>query len=91
MSPHKQAQAIYGIISRDAARIAEKRAEYSALADAMTSANGTMQITSSQVNGQGFTARPGAAPQERFQVLSILMGMLAAGAAGTRPVTRRFL
>jgi hypothetical protein len=90
MSPHKQAQAIYSIIYRDPARIAEKQAEHAALADAVTSVNGSMQITSSQVNGQGFTAKPGASAQERFQVLSILMGMLAAGSAGTRPVIRKF-
>lgn len=83
MSPHKQARAIYKAISSNETLVLAARAEFAALAVAITSANGSMQIVDSQVNGQGFTARHSSTAQDRFQVLDILISMLDAGSPGT--------
>lgn len=91
MSPHQQARAIYKAISGNESAIAAKRAEFLTLAESITGANGTFQITDSQVNGQGFTGKHGSTVQERFQVLSILISMLDAEHAATKTVIPRFL
>ena len=91
MSPFEQARAIFRAIRGNQTAIDEQRANHAALVSSITGTNGGMQVTESTVNGQSFTAKHSSTPQERLQVLSILMSMLKHDSAGTRSTTGRFL
>jgi len=91
MSPRDQAAAIFRAIRGDSAKIQVQRDNHAALVASITGANGGMQITESNVNGQSFNARHSSTPQERLHVLSLLMTMLDQDSAGTKTVVGRFL
>lgn len=90
MSPYQQARAIFCAIRGNPVKIKAKRDEFEALADSITGAEGGMQITSSQVNGQGFTAKHTGNSETRFQTLSILMRMLDQKSAGSSKTIGKF-
>lgn len=91
MSPHDQARAIFRAVRGNAAAIKVQRDNHAALVASITGSEGGMQITDSNVNGQGFSAKHSSTPQERLQVLSILMGMLDRNSAGSKTTLGRFL
>lgn len=91
MSPFAQARAIFKAVRGNSAAIKVQKDAFLALTASITSGNGGMQITNSQVNGQGFTASHSSTPQERLNVLSILMTMIENDTAGSKTVVGRFL
>lgn len=90
MSPYNQARAIFRATRNDPAAMEAQRAQFKELAASITGTEGGMQITDSQVNGQGFTAKHSSTAQERLQVLDILMGMYERGSAGSKTTLGRF-
>ena len=90
MSPFDQARAIFKAVRGNPAAIKAQNDAFAALATSISSPNGGIQITSSQVNGQSFNATHSSNAQERFQVLSILMTMIENNTAGSKSVVGRF-
>lgn len=90
MSPFNQARAIFRATKNDPAAQKLKKDQYKELVASITGADGGMQITDSQVNGQGFTAKHSSTAQERLQVLDLLMGMYERGSAGSKTTLGRF-
>ena len=91
MSPFRQAQGIFRAIRGNSTLIEEQKAAYLAAARAITSTTGGIQVESATVNGQSFSGKATSTPAERFEVLQILMGMIARDSAGTRSTRARFL
>jgi hypothetical protein len=91
MSPFRQAQGIFRAIRGNSTLIEEQKAAYLAAARAITSTTGGIQVESATVNGQSFSGKATSTPSERFEVLQILMGMIARDSAGTRSTRARFL
>ncbi len=91
MSVFSDARNIYRAIRNNPVAIKQKRDEYLAAAGALTAANGQMQITESNVNGQGFTAKHGATPSETLAILAQVIKFLDAGNAGGTRTIGRFL
>ena len=90
MSPHDQARAIFRAVRGNPEAIKVQRDAFTALATAVTSTTGGMQLTSGTENGQSFTAKHTSSPQERFQVLEILMKMIDNDSAGSTQTLGRF-
>jgi len=90
MSAYRTARNIYRAIRNDTVAISKTRAKYAALALSITDGNGTMQITDSQVNGQGFTAKHGSTVQENFDVLRLVVQFLDCGGAPPPRTQGRF-
>jgi hypothetical protein len=91
MSPFRQAQGIFRAIRGNSTLIEEQKAAYLAAARAITSTTGGIQVESATVNGQSFSGKATSTPAERFEVLQILMDMIARDSAGTRSTRARFL
>lgn len=91
MSPHSQARAIFRAVRGNPPAIKIQRDAFTALAASITSTAGGMQLTSGTENGQSFTATHSSTNSERFQVLSILMGMIERDSAGSKQTVGRFL
>jgi hypothetical protein len=91
MSPRDQAAGIFSAIRGNPTLIEEARAEFLAAGRAIKSPTGGIQVESATVNGQSFSGKATSTPQERFQVLTILMSMIARDSAGTRSTRARFL
>jgi hypothetical protein len=87
-SPYSLARSRYRRIVGDSTAIAQVRADLEALELAMQSGGGvSMQITSSTVNGQSFTAAHGLTVSQRYDFLRSLVAMIDAG--GPMPSTVR--
>jgi hypothetical protein len=91
MSPFRQAQGIFRAIRGNPTLIEAQKAAYQAAAVALTSTTGGIQVESATVNGQSFSGKATSTPDERFEVLQILMGMIERDSAGNRTTVARFL
>lgn len=79
-SPYVLARSRYRRISGNDAAIAEARAQLEQLEQDMQSGGGvSMQITSSTVNGQQFTATHGLTVSQRYDFLRLLVAMIDQG------------
>jgi hypothetical protein len=87
-SPYALARSRYRRIAGDFEAIAQVRADLEALElDMQSGGGGSMQITSSTVNGQSFTASHGFSPSQRHDFLRLLVAMIDQG--GPVPSTVR--
>ena len=91
MTPFRQAQGIFRAIRGNPTLIEEQKTAYLAAARSLTSTTGGIQVESATVNGQSFSGKSTSTPAARFEVLTILMGMIERDSAGTRTTVARFL
>jgi hypothetical protein len=90
-SPYALARSRYRRIVGDDAAVAQARADLEALERDMQSGGGTsMQITSSTVNGQSFTATHGLTVSQRYDFLRLLVAMIDQGGGSPSKVQPYF-
>jgi hypothetical protein len=90
-SAFSQAQGIFRAIRGNTELIEEQRAAYIAAARSLTSTTGGIQVESATVNGQSFSGKATSTPAERFEILKLVMAMVANDSAGSRTTRARFL
>lgn len=90
-SPYALARSRYRRIIGNDAAISQARAELEQLERDMQSGGGTsMQITSSAVNGQSFTATHGMSVTQRYDFLRLLIAMIDQGGGAPSKVQPYF-